>query len=49
MARYHAVTPAGMQRVARERLRLDARVLLSVVPRGRVALALKDSAAVAVS
>jgi zinc protease len=49
LARYHAVTPAGMQRAARERLRRDARVLLSVVPRGRVALALEDSAAVAVS
>jgi zinc protease len=49
LARYHGVTPAGMQRVARERLRPDARVLLSVVPRGRVGLALTDSAPVAVS
>jgi zinc protease len=49
LARYHAVTPAGMQRAVRERFRRDTRVLLSVVPRGRVALALKDSARVAVS
>jgi zinc protease len=49
LARYHAVTPTGMQQAVRTHFRRDARVLLSVVPRGRVALALKDSAAVAVS
>jgi zinc protease len=49
LARYHAVTPAGMQRVAREQLRLNRRILLSVVPHGRVALALEESTLVAVS
>ena len=47
--RYRAVTPERMQRAAREWLRPHSRVLLSVVPKGRVALALADSAAVAVS
>jgi zinc protease len=49
LARYHAVTPAGMQRAVHEHFRREVRVLLSVVPRGRVALALEDSASVAVS
>ena len=47
--RYRRVTPADMQRAAREWLRPEGRVVLSVVPRGRVALALRDSHAVAVS
>jgi zinc protease len=47
--RYRRVTPGEMQRAAREWLRPDGRVVLSVVPRGRVALALRDSHAVAVS
>jgi zinc protease len=47
--RYRKVTPGEMQRAAREWLRPDGRVVLSVVPRGRVALALRDSQPVAVS
>jgi zinc protease len=47
--RYRAVTPERMQQAAREWLRPGARVLLSVVPKGRVALALADSSPVAVS
>jgi zinc protease len=47
--RYRKVTPREMQRAAREWLRPDGRVVLSVVPRGRVALALSDSRPVAVS
>jgi len=49
LERYHHVTPAAMRRAAREWLRPDGRVVLSVVPRGRVALALGDSQRVAVS
>ncbi len=49
LARYHAVTPAGLQRAARTWLRPDARVMLSVVPRGRLDLALPGSAPVEVS
>jgi zinc protease len=49
LARYHAVTPAAMQRAAHEWLRPEARVALSVVPRGRVDLALADAEAVVVS
>ena len=47
--RYRRVTPGAMQRAAREWLRPDGRVALSVVPRGRVGLALGDSRSVAVS
>jgi zinc protease len=49
LERYRAITPAGMQRAAYEWLRPESRVVLSVVPRGRVALALLDSQPVAVS
>jgi zinc protease len=49
LARYRSVTREGMQRVAREWLRPDGRVVLSVVPRGRAELALPGSAPVAVS
>ena len=49
LERYRRVTASGMQRAAREWLRPDGRVVLSVVPRGRVALALRDSETVAVS
>jgi zinc protease len=49
LARYRAVTPAGMQRAAHTWLRADSRVVLSVVPRGRVGLALRDSEPVVVS
>ncbi len=47
--RYRRVTPDAMQRAARDWLRPDGRVALSVVPRGRVGLALSDSRSVAVS
>jgi zinc protease len=47
--RYRRVTPEAMQRAARDWLRPDGRVALSVVPRGRVGLALSDSRSVAVS
>jgi zinc protease len=49
LARYRAVTSDGIRRVTSAWLPPRARVLLSVVPRGRVALGLPDSAAVAVS
>jgi zinc protease len=47
--RYRNVTPAAMQRVAREWLMRDRCVSLSVVPKGRTNLALADSRPVAVS
>jgi zinc protease len=47
--RYRSVTPAAMQRVAREWLRTERCVSLSVVPKGRVELGLADSQPVAVS
>ena len=47
--RYRRITPEGMQRVAREWLAPERRVLLSVVPRGRADLSLSDSSPVAVS
>jgi zinc protease len=43
LARYRHVTPQAMQRAAREWLRPDGRVVLSVVPKGRAALALSKS------
>jgi zinc protease len=49
LERYRSVTPAAMQRVAREWLRPERRVSLSVVPKGRIELALPDSEAVAVA
>ena len=49
LARYREVTPSSMQRAAYAWLRPDARVVLSVVPRGRVELALLDSEPVVVS
>jgi zinc protease len=48
LARYRAVTPDALKRATAEWLRRDRRVALSVVPHGRVALALGDSATVAV-
>ena len=48
LARYRAVTPDGLKRAAAEWLRRDRRVALSVVPRGKIALGLPDSATVAV-
>ena len=47
--RYRRVTAASVQRVAREWLQPEHRVLLSVVPRGRNGLALAGSQPVAVS
>ena len=49
LARYRCVTPAAMQSAARRMLRADGRIALSVVPRGRVALALGGSEPVSVS
>jgi zinc protease len=49
LERYRAVTADGIAHATAEWLRPDARVLLSVVPRGRTALALGDSAPAAVS
>jgi zinc protease len=48
LARYRNVTAGALTRAAAEWLRRDRRVALSVVPHGRVALALSDSTAVAV-
>ncbi len=49
LERYRHVTPEAMQRAARAWLRPDGRIVLSVVPRGRVGLALGDSQPVGVS
>jgi zinc protease len=49
LARYQVVTPGGLQRAAREWLRADARILLSVVPKGRLNLALEGAQPVVVS
>jgi zinc protease len=49
LARYQAATPETVQTAAREYLRVDARVMLSAVPRGQEALALPGSQPVAVS
>jgi zinc protease len=49
LARYRNVTADALKRAAAEWLRPDRRVALSVVPRGRIALALPNSAPVTVS
>ena len=49
LARYRRVTSQGLQSAARQWLAPGSRVLLSVVPKGRVALALSESIPVAVS
>jgi zinc protease len=49
LARYRSITRDAVTRAAATWLRRDRRVALSVVPRGRVALALPDSAAVTVA
>ena len=49
LERYRQVTPADMQRAAREWLRPDARVVLSVVPKDRVDMALGGSQPVVVA
>jgi zinc protease len=48
LERYRTATPAGLMRAAARWLQPDARVALSVVPHGRIALALPDSSKVAV-
>jgi len=48
LARYRRVTPDALRRAAGDWLRADRRVALSVVPHGRVALALSGSSTVAV-
>ena len=47
--RYRSATPSALREAASRYLKPDARVILSVVPRGRVALALAGSRPVAVS
>jgi zinc protease len=47
--RYHRATPESIRAAAARYLAVDRRVMLSVVPRGRVALAMPDSRMVAVS
>ena len=49
LARYRAVTAARLRQAAETWLKPDRRVVLSVVPRGRVGLALSGSVPVAVS
>ena len=48
LARYRKATPGGLMRATAKWLRPEARVALSVVPHGRIALALPDSNKVAV-
>ncbi|HEV3484373.1 MAG TPA: insulinase family protein [Vicinamibacterales bacterium] len=47
--RYRNVAASTLQRAARDFLKPEARVVLSIVPRGRMALALSDSQPAAVS
>jgi zinc protease len=49
LARYRGATTAALQQAASRHLRPQRRVVLSVVPRGRLALALPGSSPVAVS
>ena len=49
LRRYRSATPETLRRAAITHLAQRRRIMLSVVPRGRVALALPDSAPVAVS
>ena len=49
LARYRNATPESVQLAARRYLRVDARVVLSVVPRGQTASALAGSTPVSVS
>jgi zinc protease len=49
LARYRAVTSPAMQQALERWLKPSARVVLSVVPRGRLALALRGSVPVSVS
>src|SRR5436190_7808614 len=49
LARYRSATPASLREAAARYLKPSGRIMLSVVPRGRLALALTDSQSVAVS
>jgi zinc protease len=49
LERYRSATPAALREAAATHLRGSGRIMLSVVPRGRLALALTDSRSVAVS
>lgn len=49
LERYHDATPESIRAAAARYLTVDKRVVLSVVPRGRVALGLQDSQPAAVS
>jgi zinc protease len=49
MARYAAITQQDLHRAVRKYLRTDNRVLLSVVPKGKLSLALPDSTPAVVS
>jgi len=49
LKRYRAATTEQLRRAATHWLKSDERVVLSVVPKGRVALALSGSQPVAVS
>jgi zinc protease len=49
LERYRSATPSGLRTAAAGYLKPSGRVILSVVPRGRLALALPDSRPVAVS
>jgi len=49
LARYRAATPASVRDTARAYLRPDRRLILSIVPRGQVALALPGSRQVSVA
>lgn len=49
LARYRDASPAALQQAAAEWLRPEHRVVLSVVPKGRAALALDDAAPATVS
>ena len=49
LERYRSAKPSELQHAAAQWLRPDRRVLLSIIPRGRMALALPESQAVAVS
>ena len=48
-ARYQAVTPASLQRAVETYIQRASRVTLSIIPRGRHALAIPDSAPAVVS
>ena len=49
LARYRNASAAGLQQAAANNLRAEARVVLSVVPQGRTAVALADAAPAAVA